>query len=971
MAIPNVTSIIQTAVGASSVNNQVIPFMRSREVEFTAENLRPGRQAQFFFGDTNVTRFTQRASRLLPDNANSNHSMVVVVGERLYCNTTHGFASVIGGSMGNTIYINENYITVNVSAIGANTLGINDYPVGSIVYQGTLAANNTPDTAVFEGQVVYWNNTDKVMVLEPLFGSLTQNGTSTSNVLSWLFQSGVNKVISANNIVTGSVFPLNGQVSSLDNVANRFLVGTYDHRMGVVSNAVTPPNANCVIVTGTPPSDAVGNLFYICAETGLGQAGQVLTISGNIVYTNTTFIPYPGGNSYYSFGPNYVDSASRIFGVFNIPETTTVQFPTGAQTFSISDSPIVDDPNSTMGAKATYIAAGYLGAGTSTPATPIVTPSTLTSTSTSGVSASNPTSMVSTSQTVVGSPGPNTTYAGVLSQLAANAAANGIYNGIDLSKISQFSVNPIAQTFYTPKPTNQNTNFGIFVSSVNIWFNAVPEGSSPQFPVQLSIVEVVNGVPTTNVIASSSVDYSQIQVNPNTPDSVNIGSLIKNNQTVTTFTFSDPVYLAPSTQYALTLYTESPDYEVWISQIGATDESSGGANKTRRISSQPSVGSFFKSQNSSAWTPIPNQMLMFVLNKAQFSTSPVSFTFNMNPIGNLKAYDKLLLHCSDLTFSPCELTYKVQTVLANTFAPDGSYTQVTPDSPLNFGHDLSISSLNSTRRRLIFPGNNQSLVCQVSMQTQNPDLTPVINGETLSAIIYTNVINSGQINQELITITNPGNHINAANIVVTISPPDLADGTQATANVMALVGNQIPTISVTNPGNGYSLAPTITISEPGAPANATAYITGENSSTGGNAIARYITRPVKLANGFSAGDLRVYLSTIVPKGTDVLVYYKVLGITDSQPFANVPWVQMSIVNPNNSPDQLTPINLQYCPSLGPNGLPNGTLSYTLNGVQYPLGGTFQQFAIKIVLLADDTTVPPIVNSMACVAYPGG
>ena len=960
---------IQTTSGSGSVNVSTIPYMRAREVEFQADNLRPDRQAQFFFGDINVTRFVQRSSRIIPDTANSSKATVVSIGERLYCNTTHAFASVIGNSLGNTIYINENYLAVNVAAIGANTLGSNDLSVGDILWQVPVNTTPLPDNATFEAQVVYWNSSDGVVILQPILGSPAVN--SVANTAATLYKSGANYIVRAAGVVQGNRFPLNGQVSSLDNVSNRFLINTYDHRHGVAINGVAP-NANCIVVSGTVPSDAVGNIAYICGQTGLGQAGLVLSVSGNVLYTNTAFSPQPIGNSYYSLGQSIVDDNGFLFGIFNIPETQTVQFLTGTQTFTISDSNIVDDPNATMIATGHYVSQGYLGAGKSTPATPLVGTTTTLPPAAAPITPQPPTtaSQIAQPQVAQGSPGPNTTYSGVLSQLAANNSANNIYNGIDFTNIGgTFAVSPISQTFTTPPPKSQKSNYGIFVSSVDIWFNAKPTNSSPQFPVQLRIVETNNGIPTSNVVGTVTVQYNNIKVSQ-TPDSVNVGSLIVNNQTSTKFKFADPVYLQPATTYAIVLYSESPDYDVYIGNIGAEDISTAGQS-VRRISSQPSVGSFFKSQNASAWTSIPNQMLMFVINKAVFDTAPVSFTFAINPINKFTAYDELILHSSDLTFSPTTLTYKVLTTLANTFAQEAAYTQVTPDTILDFAKDLKTSSLNGTRRRIVIPGNSQCLLAQVSMQSNDPDLTPAFNAERLSALTSTNIVNAGGVNQEMISVTSGGNHINANNIVVTIGPPDLADGTQATANVMILSGNLVSIVTVTNPGSGYSIAPTITISEPGAPANATAVIAGENAPSGGNSVARYVTRQITLAQGMDSGDLRVYLTAVRPAGTDIAVYYKVLSSTDTQQFINVPWVKMAIVQDLNSPDQITPINLQYCPALGPNGLPSGSLSYNYNGVQYPVGGTFKFFAIKIVLFADDPTVCPVVTSLQINALPGG
>ena len=972
----NTTTTVSTSVGTTTVDQSVIPYMRARAVEFAGQNLRPGRQAQFFFGDTNVTRFVQRASQLVPDTANANTALTAVVQseERYYCNSTHCFVTAIGASNG-TIYLNENYICVNVSQVGANTGHAADFSVGDIVYQ-LYGANNTVQSPAFEGVVAYWNSSDSILAIEPLAGELNANATSTSNTAGWIWHSGFNNIVSANNFVLGTRFPLNAFVTSLDNVANKFLVQTYKSYHGLIPSQ-TAPNANCVILAATPPSDLLGNVVFITSGQGLGQAGLAVSNTANIAVLNVALSPQAQSNSGYSLGLATVDATGHIYGVFQLPETTTVNFLTGSHKFTISDSPIVDDPNASMLATGNYVSQGYLGSGTSTPSTPIVQPAPAAPPAQAPVTGIPATSIgsVANPTVVLASPGPNTTYAGVVSQVNANSAANGLYNGVSIQwPWALFDVDPVAQTFFTPPPKSSQTNYGIFLSSIDVWFQAKPIAPSPLFPVQLFIAETNNGVPTSNVIASCSVAWEQIVV-AGTPDSANVGSLISQNQNVTKFKFADPVYLQASTEYAIILYSESPDYEVWIGSIGSLDTSSAG-NGVRRISAQPSVGSFFKSQNAGAWTPVQNEMLMFVINKAVFSTgAPVSFTFNMIPYqgpAGIWPYDDITLGSSDMNFSQSSLTYKLQSVLANTGAPDPTFFQVTPGVLFDFGQDLKTSSLQGTRRRILLQGNNASLLTQVTIQTQDPDVSPVFNAERLFALTTTNIVNAGPINPENISITSAGNHINAANIVVTFSAPDILSGNlQATGNVTSLSGNSVTAINMITPGAGYSVAPTITISEAGAPANATAVVSGENAVSGGNGVARYITRQIALAQGMAAGDLRVYLSAIMPVGTNISCYYKVLSSTDTNTFAQTPWVEMTPVNQVNSPDQITPVALQFCPTLGPNGLPSGLLAYTYNGVQYPLGGTFQFFAIKIVLFADDPTVSPVVQSFQAIALPSG
>jgi hypothetical protein len=69
--------------------------------------------------------------------------------------------------------------------------------------------------------------------------------------------------------------------------------------------------------------------------------------------------------------------------------------------------------------------------------------------------------------------------------------------------------------------------------------------------------------------------------------------------------------------------------------------------------------------------------------------------------------------------------------------------------------------------------------------------------------------------------------------------------------------------------------------------------TGEaNTASGGNALARYITRKMVLADGQDAEDIRVYLTAYRPPGSNVNVYYKILHREDSDTFDKARWIPM-------------------------------------------------------------------------------
>ena len=85
---------------------------------------------------------------------------------------------------------------------------------------------------------------------------------------------------------------------------------------------------------------------------------------------------------------------------------------------------------------------------------------------------------------------------------------------------------------------------------------------------------------------------------------------------LTTFTFDAPIYIQNNQEFCVVLASNSPKYKVWISRLGDTEISG-----TRTISTQPYLGSLFKSQNATTWTPSQFEDLKFTLYRAEFDIS--------------------------------------------------------------------------------------------------------------------------------------------------------------------------------------------------------------------------------------------------------------------------------------------------------------------------------------------------------------
>ena len=88
---------------------------------------------------------------------------------------------------------------------------------------------------------------------------------------------------------------------------------------------------------------------------------------------------------------------------------------------------------------------------------------------------------------------------------------------------------------------------------------------------------------------------------------------LTNSTTPTHFSFDHPVYLQNDTEYALAVETDSIDYELWVSRLGETDIAT-----STVITTQPSLGSVYRSQNTENWTEDNFEDIKFKMYRAEF-----------------------------------------------------------------------------------------------------------------------------------------------------------------------------------------------------------------------------------------------------------------------------------------------------------------------------------------------------------------
>ena len=155
-------------------------------------------------------------------------------------------------------------------------------------------------------------------------------------------------------------------------------------------------------------------------------------------------------------------------------------------------------------------------------------------------------------------------------------------------------------------------------------------------------------------------------------------------------------------------------------------------------------------------------------------------------------------------------------------------------------------------------------------------------------------------------------------------------------------------------------SPTVTISAPHSGTDtATAVVTGEDSASGGNINAKYISRRVTLEDGFDSKDLKVIINAYKPIESGIHVYYKVKSEEDPEDFDKKGYTLMTQETPSTVYSLNEEDTKEYLFKTT-----DESITYTSGNITYD---TFKTFAIKIALTSNTASIVPKVRDMSAIA----
>ena len=486
---------------------------------------------------------------------------------------------------------------------------------------------------------------------------------------------------------------------------------------------------------------------------------------------------------------------------------------------------------------------------------------------------------------------------------------------------------PIAQTFFV------NNREGVVIPKIDIYFRT----KSATNGIELQIREVINGYPGNKVIPYGSKTLSSSQVNVSTESLSGAVTF-----SPTTFTFDTPVYLKPNAEYCIVLLPQGndPDYNIWVAELGQNQV---GTSK-RIVLDDINLGVLFTSSNNRTWNAYQAEDMMFEIYRAKFDISNEGRVVLNNDdidwcklqdftVGTPKAGDAL--HGFDIALTSGGSGYAVNEIVTLENGGGGTGAKIKV---------LTVSSGVIQTVELNDPGSgftsDPGLLGQTSTDGSGSGATFTLTLNRGIVENYANVygvariknthglfaasdlVGNGTTNMSISTIENKTFNELRTNISYLDFPETTIEfeyaGTKSSGvsvpgtDYKILIGgvrkktpeefavysyaNEAGSLSSLksftsrldlNSDNNY-LSPIIDLSRTsflGKRNHINNDFTNETKNNG-NALSRYISKNIILADGQEGEDLRVYLAQKMPLNTDIRVYGRFLAPQDDANFNN-------------------------------------------------------------------------------------
>lgn len=567
----------------------------------------------------------------------------------------------------------------------------------------------------------------------------------------------------------------------------------------------------------------------------------------------------------------------------------------------------------------------------------------------------------------------------------------------------------LAQTFMVESRSVKKSRF-VYITSVDLFFGAKPSRGTtstnlpaPGVTIYITPTLQVGGeqVPSMNsYLTKARVEYNSINIS---------------NVTPTTFTFDYPAVIQADTMYAVVIKFDGADtgFALWRNQ--SSDFLFDTTEISTAVNNGVNVGKFFVITNGAVPKPLHDSDLKIAIRIAKFTQTSRSYRlvnrnyeflkYNISSLhGNFQPGEFVFANTGFPTGQTVSISTGSKTVTGTNTAFQTSF-QVGSYIVLNSGTSndvkkitaianntsLTLDSMprlvNTAASYLVAPvayvvdykpqANSLVLAGSTANSTLFFDTGVTVHGTTSNAVMTISTVDDYPLhafNPQFGTFMPPGTKATFTTTLANSSyyssntavdmPLNVKNEFRDYAAYMFSRSNEVQNAG--NLNNGKSVNFTMTFTTDNEYVSPRQYennlkffsykylinndVTNENKAYG-NAIAKYISKKITLADGQDAEDMRVYLTAFKPQNTDIKVYARVLNNLDSESFDVKDWSQLELVTPrtllSNASNPSDFIELEY-------KLPNypiantdtgsaGTLQAAkfkgTNGVNYFVGST--------------------------------
>lgn len=522
---------------------------------------------------------------------------------------------------------------------------------------------------------------------------------------------------------------------------------------------------------------------------------------------------------------------------------------------------------------------------------------------------------------------------------------------------------PLGQSFLVD---TDGAASGMYLDKIGVYFKT----KDPTLGITMYISEMQAGFPdSSRTLSKAYLKPSEIKVSED-------GSL------ETVFKFNNMPYLTNGNYYAFFLKPDgdSPEYLIYTAEIGGVDLVSG-----KKIYSNPNIGVMFVSANANTWTAIQTEDVKFNVYRAKFETLSGTCEF--------VDQDDEYFSVSGFTMANTQNMIQIGDVVYAQNSSGGVMTGNTAPYGVVQYYDYAEDMLELDSST---GGFKAGMTLQIHRPTQAANSAAI----STTSLVATTKINEvrdydySTVVSRFATITPFGTDVS-----IKFKGMDIAENYDTTwINIqpemereyidrMRYIKSKSNRIGIdysakfqlTLNSNSDFISPIVDLRRRSALIIKNIInddVTGEETRYG-NALVKYLSQPIVLAEGQDAEDLRVYVTGYRPAGTEIHVYAKLLNAEDPAQFYDKLWTKLDMaaggavnsstldVNDYREFEYVVPTAEVMQGTAWINANNNGIVQYRdETGAVYE---SYKSWAIKIVLTSDRAERVPRVQDVRAIA----